>query len=82
MVKMANGDMRQALNILQSTFMSAGVISEDSVYACTGQPKPEHVKQIAESLLNSSFKDCMDTLHDMQQNKGFALVDILHELYK
>ena len=81
-VKLAGGDMRRALNLLQSIAMSAGVLSEDTVYACTGQTKPEQVKEIIKLLLHSSFQECMEKLQEMQRQNGFALVDILHDLYR
>lgn len=36
LVTLANGDMRKALNILQSTSMAHSEVNEDTVYTCTG----------------------------------------------
>jgi len=36
-VSLANGDMRKALNILQSTSMAHEEVNEDTVYTCTGE---------------------------------------------
>ena len=35
--KLARGDMRKALNILQSTSMAYSTVNQDAVYTCTGQ---------------------------------------------
>ena len=37
LVTLANGDMRKALNILQSTSMAHNEVNEDTVYTCTGE---------------------------------------------
>ena len=36
LTKLARGDMRRALNILQSTSMAFDVINQDNIYVCTG----------------------------------------------
>ena len=36
LVTLASGDMRKALNILQSTSMAHAEVNEDTVYTCTG----------------------------------------------
>ena len=46
-VTLANGDMRKALNILQSTSLAHTEVDEDSVYTCTG-------KWILRNVLSSS----------------------------
>lgn len=80
-VRLSKGDMRRALNLVQTLAMSSRVITEDAVYACTGQTKPAEVKKVLKSLLNDSFQDCMAVLGEMQTKFGFALVDILQDLY-
>ena len=36
LVTLAKGDMRKALNVLQSTSMAHDEVNEDTVYTCTG----------------------------------------------
>ena len=81
-VKLAKGDMRRALNLVQTMAMSDKAITEENVYSCTGQTKPKQVKEIMRILLNSSFEESMRALGAMQQEEGFALVDILQDLYE
>jgi len=80
-VRLSKGDMRRALNLVQTMAMSGKVVTEENVYACTGQTRPKQVKEILRVLLNSSFSECMRVLGGMQQEEGFALVDILQDLY-
>ena len=52
---LSQGDMRRALNILQSTSMAHDEVSEKTVYLCTGQPLPSDIAQIVEWMLNLDF---------------------------
>ncbi|KAK4370460.1 hypothetical protein RND71_009935 [Anisodus tanguticus] len=62
LVRLSNGDMRKALNILQSlevtpasTHMASQQITEEAVYLCTGNPLPKDIEQISNWLLNEPF---------------------------
>ncbi|CAL5348424.1 unnamed protein product [Camellia sinensis] len=84
LVRLSNGDMRKALNILQigeiisgSTHMASQQITEEAVYLCTGNPLPKDIKQISHWLLNESFAA---RISEMKTRKGLALVDIVREV--
>ena len=55
LVTLSQGDMRRALNILQSTSMAHDEVNEQTVYLCTGQPLPNDITQIVEWMLNQGF---------------------------
>jgi replication factor C subunit 3/5 len=80
LMKLAKGDMRKVVNILQATSMAFPVVDEHAVYMCTGNPLPEDLRQILEWLLNSSFDDALNDIQAMKTAKGIALQDILHDL--
>lgn len=80
LVRLSNGDMRKALNILQSTHMASQQISEEAVYLCTGNPMPKDIEQIVYWLLNESFLDGYKRVSEMKARKGLALVDIVREV--
>ncbi|XP_031372325.1 replication factor C subunit 3 [Punica granatum] len=79
-VRLSNGDMRKALNILQSTHMASQQITEEAVYLCTGNPLPKDIEQIAYWLLNESFATSYKRISEMKTRKGLALVDIIREV--
>ncbi|KAM5564298.1 replication factor C subunit 3 [Rosa sericea] len=79
-VRLSNGDMRKALNILQSTHMASQKITEEAVYLCTGNPLPKDIEQISHWLLNESFTESFKRISDMKTRKGLALVDIVREV--
>lgn len=80
LVRLSNGDMRKALNILQSTHMASQQITEEAVYLCTGNPLPKDIERISYWLLNEQFADSFKRIHDMKTRKGLAVVDIVREV--
>ncbi|KAL8267229.1 hypothetical protein R6Q59_004573 [Mikania micrantha] len=80
LVRLSNGDMRKALNILQSTHMASKLINEEAVYLCTGNPLPKDIEQISYWLLNEPFSDSFRKISDIKATKGLALVDIVREV--
>ncbi|GAB4844153.1 Subunit of heteropentameric Replication factor C (RF-C) [Ancistrocladus abbreviatus] len=80
LVRLSNGDMRKALNILQSTHMASQQITEEAVYLCTGNPLPKDIEQISYWLLNESFATSFARISEMKTRKGLALVDIIREV--
>ncbi|KAL5982782.1 Subunit of heteropentameric Replication factor C (RF-C) [Asimina triloba] len=91
LVRLSSGDMRKALNILQSTQMASPHVTEEAVYLCTGNPMPKDIEQISSWLLNESFATsfkCIQQLvpstsaciSEMKMRKGLGLVDIVREV--
>ncbi|KAI8531360.1 hypothetical protein RHMOL_Rhmol11G0130500 [Rhododendron molle] len=81
LVRLCNGDMRKALNILQSTHMaSQQQITEEAVYLCTGNPLPKDIEQISHWLLNEAFTVSFRRISELKTRKGLALVDIAREV--
>uniref|UniRef100_A0A3Q1F3Z7 Activator 1 subunit 5 n=1 Tax=Acanthochromis polyacanthus TaxID=80966 RepID=A0A3Q1F3Z7_9TELE len=54
-VTLSSGDMRRSLNILQSTSMAYGKVTEDTVYTCTGHPLRSDIANILDWCLNKDF---------------------------
>ncbi|KAL8594455.1 Replication factor C (RF-C) subunit [Nucella lapillus] len=81
LVTLANGDMRRALNILQSTSMAYEEVSEDNVYTCVGHPLRRDIENIVNWLLNESFTTAYNNILQMKTLKGLALQDILTEVH-
>ncbi|KAI4887424.1 hypothetical protein NFI96_005318 [Prochilodus magdalenae] len=54
-VTLSTGDMRRSLNILQSTHMAYGKVTEETVYTCTGHPLRSDIANILDWALNKDF---------------------------
>ena len=66
---------------VQSTWMASREVSEASVYACTGNPRPCDIERIADWLFNSPFVETFANIQEMQVLRGLALLDIVQELH-
>jgi replication factor C subunit 2/4 len=77
----AEGDMRQALNNLQSTHSGFGFISPTNVYKVCDQPHPVAVQEIIMSCTNSDLNKALARLYQVF-SMGFAPVDIATTLFK
>jgi replication factor C subunit 3/5 len=53
LLDLSGGDMRRVLNVMQAAHMAFPEgIQEESVYLCTGNPLPDHLKLILDLLFN------------------------------
>nr|XP_013866600.1 PREDICTED: replication factor C subunit 5 [Austrofundulus limnaeus] len=80
-VTLSSGDMRRSLNILQSTSMAYGKVTEDTVYTCTGQPLRSDIANILDWCLNKDFNTAYKQILQLKTLKGLALHDILTEVH-
>lgn len=68
LIKLANGDMRKVLNVLQSTWMAYKDVTEETVYLCVGHPTPNDIKTIINWLMSiESFQECYESKKPMKQ---------------
>ncbi|XP_042297674.1 replication factor C subunit 5 [Sceloporus undulatus] len=81
LVTLSNGDMRRSLNILQSTNMAFGKVTEETVYTCTGQPLRSDIANILDWMLNQDFTTAYHNIMELKTLKGLALHDILTEIH-
>ena len=81
LMALSGGDMRKVLNVLQSTWLAFGSVTEETVYSCVGHPLPVDIKNIVNWLLNESYESCYCKIQDIKVKKGLALQDILTELH-
>lgn len=77
----ADGDMRQAVNNLQSTHSGFGFISPINVYKVCDQPHPVAMQAIVKACIDSKVDEALGRL-DQIWKQGFAAVDIITTLFK
>lgn len=82
LVRLAGGDMRKVLNILESCSLAYRDISTRTIYEVTGRPSPAAIERIYNSLTTEDFKGAYDTLLDLKTTQSLALDDIIRELHK
>ncbi|KAI8897363.1 P-loop containing nucleoside triphosphate hydrolase protein [Globomyces pollinis-pini] len=81
LLKLANGDMRRALNILQAAHVAHDHIVEDTIYATTGSPLPSDIVQIVHWLMNAEFGEAYHNIRSLQIEKGLSVIDILTRVF-
>ncbi|XP_043463500.1 replication factor C subunit 5 [Leptopilina heterotoma] len=81
LMTLSGGDMRKVINVLQSTSLALGCVTEENVYTCVGHPLPVDIKNILAWLLNESYQLAYCKIQDLKMRKGLALQDILTELH-
>ena len=84
LISLADGDMRRVINTLQSTAMAFdGVVSQENVYKCCGQPTKEDIEEIFSVLTDKSkeVKEVYDYILSFQYNKGLALQDLINRIH-
>lgn len=58
LLKLSRGDMRRALNVLQACYAAYDVTDETAVYACTGNPHPNDIELVVNSMMTDEFGTC------------------------
>lgn len=82
-LKIAKGDMRKTLNILQACNTTLSIeekdtIDEDMVYECVGLPTVSDIESCLNSILSDSIQTSYYTLTNFQRDRGLALIDIIN----
>ena len=81
-LRLAGGDMRKVLNVLQATASGFEQVTAETVHLCTGQPLPSDISEIHRSLMTDDFPQAVAVLQTAASTKGLSLVDIVTELAK
>lgn len=76
-VRLANGDMRKVLNVMQACHMAFDHITVDRVCAATGSPLPSDIRNMVQWLFNDSAATCYERITELQRDRGVALADIV-----
>lgn len=77
----AQGDMRQALNNLQSTAQGLGHVSSDNVFKVCDEPHPLLVKEMIQHCVKTNFDDAYKVLAHLWK-MGYASEDIISNIFR
>ncbi|KAG5518041.1 hypothetical protein PMAC_003227 [Pneumocystis sp. 'macacae'] len=77
----SEGDMRQAINNLQSTVMGFGFVKGENVFKIVDQPSPGAIKSIINSCGKGDINTAIETLKDLL-NLGYSVLDIITTFFK
>ncbi|KAH6987512.1 replication factor C subunit 4 [Ilyonectria destructans] len=77
----AEGDMRQAINNLQSTFAGFGFVSGDNVFKVVDSPHPIKVQAMLKACYEGNVDSALDTLRELW-DLGYSSHDIISTMFK
>ncbi|CAO1633861.1 unnamed protein product [Sympodiomycopsis kandeliae] len=77
----SEGDMRQAINNLQSTHTGLSLVNPDNVFKICDQPHPIIIKSILNACYQGNLDSAMENL-DQVWNAGYAAIDIITTLFR
>jgi len=77
----AEGDMRQAINNLQSTWTGAGFVSGDNVFRVVDSPHPIKVQAMLKACQECKIEAALDILKELW-DLGYSSHDIISTMFK
>ncbi|CBH14672.1 replication factor C, subunit 3, putative [Trypanosoma equiperdum] len=79
--RLSDGDMRRCLNTMQASSMSAGEITEESVYRTTGNPTPTDVRVMVGDMLSHNYATSWEKVQQLVVDKGVSTADLVREVH-
>lgn len=77
----AQGDMRQAVNNLQSTFSGFAFVTSENVFKICDQPHPLTVKAMLDACARGDIDSAYDGMTELQA-LGYAPIDIIGTVFR
>lgn len=81
-VYFAEGDMRRAVNILQSTASMGEEITDENVHDVVSKAKPKDVRRIVNLALDGDFMGARDLLREVMVVQGTSGEDMVTQVYQ
>jgi len=78
----AEGDLRKAINILQSTAASGKSIEKVTVLQTVGHADPERIREMLKQALRGDFHKARDILQHLILEYGLSGSDVTHQIYR
>ena len=79
--ELSEGDMRKAINILQSA-AALGEVTEDVVYKVVGLAHPREVREMLQLALAGNFLEARKKLRDLMITYGLSGLDIIKQVHR
>jgi|SRR5271157_551713 len=80
-IYVARGDMRKAVNALQSASTVSKHITAEVIYETTSTAKPQEIEDMLKLALNGQFMDARNKLDDLLIKYGLSGGDIIDQIY-
>ncbi len=80
-VYVAMGDMRRAINALQSAAVLSDEIKPDMIYGLTAMARPEEITGLISDAMNGRFRDSIDKIGELL-DRGISGDEILAQMHR
>ncbi|MHA1631043.1 MAG: replication factor C small subunit [Candidatus Heimdallarchaeota archaeon] len=81
-IYVSEGDLRRAVNILQSSALTRKEITADIVYQATGRAQPQEIQKLILLAAGGNFKDARKLLLSLLIKQGLAAQDIIKQIHR
>jgi replication factor C subunit 2/4 len=81
LMQVADGDLRNALNVLQSCSSGLGVVTGENVYKVADQPHPQIVANMLGHCRTGDLCQALDILHALL-HKGYSAIDVVQTFFR
>ena len=82
LINVSMGDLRRAINYLQSCGTISNQIDQELVFRVAGEVPPEKIKQILQTALQGELKLAIKLLNDLIQDYGLSGRNIIKNLHR
>ena len=76
----ANGDMRQAINILQTCAAGFNIVNEKNIYYIADIPHPQIIKDLIYKCINKNINEACNDITSIYK-MGYSPTDIIGTIY-
>ena len=80
-IYVSRGDMRRAVNALQSASTISKNITAETIYETTSTAKPREIEDMLKLALNGQFMEARNKLDDLLVKYGLSGSDIIDQIY-
>jgi replication factor C small subunit len=83
-IEFSDGDLRRAINLLQTSAVYNGdkTIDYQTVINIVGQTNPKHIQIMLNKALGGEFIDARERLYDIMIKQGISGIDIIKQIHR
>jgi replication factor C small subunit len=82
LIYISEGDMRKAINLLQSAAIENKRITEKLIYSISSFARPKEIKEMLSKAMNGEFSKAREILNNLFLEYGMSGEDIIMQVYK
>ncbi len=81
LVHVSEGDMRKAINFLQSASVLGKKVDEETVYKVAARARPKEVQEVIETALKGDFMKAREKLYTLLYEYGLSGEDVMKQMH-